>query len=75
MPLLNRRDGAVRRAPVFSSMQHATAFLSRAEQLGYHVKLDYIFPVDGRRLSEDFPGYEFNLDPPAEVYFQPQPAS
>ena len=58
MPLLSRTVAAgPRRAPAFSSMLLATAFLSQAQQLGYFVKLDYIFPADGRRIAEDFPEY------------------
>ena len=69
MPLLNRADGEVRVSPVFSSMLLATAFLSQAQQLGYFVKLDYIFPADGRRLADDFPEYEFRLDPSPRAFF------
>ena len=69
MPLLNRGDGERRTAPVFSSMQHATTFLSRAQELGHHVQLDYIFPADGSRLAADFPGHEFRLDPSPESFF------
>jgi len=69
MPLLGRPDDGGRLTPVFSSMVLATTFLSRAQQAGHFVKLDYIFPADGRRLSEDFPGHEFRLDP------SPRPSS
>jgi hypothetical protein len=75
MPLLSRTDeGEVRLAPAFSSMALATTFLSRAQELGHDVKLDYIFPADGRRLSEDFPGHEFRLDPSPEAFFGAQRA-
>ena len=69
MPLLSRVDGDRRIVPVFSSMQHATTFLSQAQELGHHVRLDYIFPADGSRLAADFPGREFRLDPSAESFF------
>ena len=74
MPLLGRPDDGGRLTPVFSSMVLATTFLSRAQQAGHFVKLDYIFPADGRRLSEDFPGHEFRLDPSPEGFFGEQPA-
>jgi hypothetical protein len=75
MPLLSRTlDGGVPLVPVFSSMLLATTFLSRAQDLGHHVKLDYIFPADGGRLSVDFPGQEFRLDPSPEAFFGLQPA-
>ncbi len=76
MPLLNQTgpDGA-RRTPAFSSMLHATTFLSQAQQLGYYVKLDYIFPADGPRLAEDFPEYEFRLDPSPQAFFGDDPAA
>jgi hypothetical protein len=70
MPLLIRNDGDRSVSPVFSSMQHATTFLARAQELGHHVKLDYIFPADGRRLIEDFPGHSFRLDPAPELFFE-----
>ena len=69
MPLLGRSEGTKRTVPVFSTMQHATTFLSKAEALGYHVQLDYIFPADGARLGEDFPEDEFRLDPSPESFF------
>jgi len=69
MPVLSRVEGGTRRAPVFSSMLLATTFLARAQQLGHFVKLDYIFPADGRRLAEDFPAHEFRLDPSPEAFF------
>jgi hypothetical protein len=70
MPLLSKTDGSgTRRAPAFSSMLLATTFLSQAQQLGYFVKLDYIFPVDGRRLGQDFPEYEVRLDPSPQAFF------
>jgi hypothetical protein len=70
MPLLSRTVAAgPRRAPAFSSMLLATAFLSQAQQLGYFVKLDYIFPADGRRIAEDFPEYEVQLDPSPQAFF------
>src|SRR6202022_2150096 len=52
MPLLSHTgpDGA-RRTAVFSSMLLATTFLSQAQQLGHYVKLDYVFPADGRPLA------------------------
>jgi hypothetical protein len=73
MPLLIRTEDAGRLTPAFSSMLLATTFLSRAQELGHHVKLDYIFPADGRRLSEDFPGHQFRLDPSPEAFFGVQP--
>jgi len=75
MPLLNRIAGSVRVAPVFTSMQLATTFLNQAQQLGYYVKLDYIFPADGRRLAEDFPDYGFRLDPSPQAFFGSDPAA
>jgi len=75
MPLLSRTDGSgVRLAPAFSSMLLATTFLARAQVIGHYVRLDYIFPVDGRRLVEDFPGHEFRLDPSPEAFFEAQRA-
>jgi len=74
MPLLSRTEDAGRLTPAFSSMLLATMFLSRAQELGHHVKLDYIFPADGRRLSEDFPGHHFRLDPSPEAFFGVPPA-
>jgi hypothetical protein len=74
MPLLIRTDAGTRLTPAFSSMLLATTFLSRAQELGHLVKLDYIFPADGRRLSEDFPGHEFRLDPSPEAFFGVRPA-
>jgi hypothetical protein len=71
MPLLVGEGALAGSAPVFSSMQHATGFLSRAQELGHQVKLDYIFPADRRRLAEDFPGYQFRLDPSPDAFFQP----
>jgi hypothetical protein len=70
MPVLSRAAaGGGRFAPVFSSMLLATTFLARAQELGHYIKLDYIFPADGRRLAEDFPGHEFRLDISPEAYF------
>src|ERR1700736_5002293 len=75
MPLLSRLDEhGTHRAPAFSSMLLATTFLSQAQQLGHFVKLDYIFPADRRRLAEDFPDYEFRLDPTPQAFFAPDPA-
>ena len=75
MPLLSQTDKAgTRRAPAFSSMLLATTFLSQAQQLGYFVKLDYIFPADGSRLGEDFPEYEVVLDPSPQAFFRDDPA-
>jgi hypothetical protein len=74
MPLLSQADAAgTRRAPVFSSMLLATTFLSQAQQLGQFVKLDYIFPADGRRLGEDFPEYQVQLDPSPQAFFGDEP--
>jgi len=71
MPLLSQTDPAgTRKAPAFSSMLLATTFLSQAQQLGYFVKLDYIFPADGRRLAEDFPEYQLQLDPSPQAFFR-----
>src|ERR1700687_2026664 len=76
MPLLRQTDQAgTRKAPAFSSMLLATTFLSQAQQLGYFVKLDYIFPADGRRLAEDFPEYRVQLDPSPQTFFREDPAS
>jgi hypothetical protein len=70
MPLLSRTDAyGVRHAPAFSSMRLATTFLSRAQELGHYVKLDYIFPADGRRVAEDFPEHMIQLDPSPEAFF------
>lgn len=69
MPLLKRERDGRPQAPVFSSMQRATAFLSEAQELGYQVKLDYIFPVEASRLPADFPDHEFQLDPSPRAYF------
>ena len=75
MPLLSEAGAAgTRRAPVFSSMLLATTFLSQAQQLGHFVKLDYIFPADGRRLGEDFPEYQVQLDPSPQAFFRDNPA-
>ena len=76
MPLLSHTESdGTRRTPVFSSMLHATTFLSQAQQLGHYVKLDYIFPADGRRLVEDFPEYKFRLDPSPQAFFGSEPAT
>ncbi|TMD24450.1 MAG: hypothetical protein E6I99_02610 [Chloroflexi bacterium] len=70
MPLLSRTGaGGARHAPAFSSMLLATTFLSRAQQLGHVVRLDYIFPADGRRVADDFPEYVIQLDPSPEAFF------
>jgi hypothetical protein len=70
MPLLSQTDaGGTRRAPAFSSMLLATSFLSQAQELGYFVKLDYIFPADGGRIAEDFPEYQVRLDPSPKAFF------
>ena len=70
MPLLSRTDaGGARHTPAFSSMLLATTFLSRAQALGHYVKLDYIFPADGRRVAADFPGHAIHLDPSPEAFF------
>jgi len=75
MPLLSHTDvSGTRRASAFSSMLLATSFLSQAQQLGYFVKLDYIFPADGRRLGEDFPEYQVQLDPSPQAFFGDDPA-
>lgn len=74
MPLLSQtKPDGTRRTAAFSSMLHATTFLSQAQQLGHFVKLDYIFPVDGRRLTEDFPDYEFRVDPSPQAFFGGEP--
>ncbi|HEX3629188.1 MAG TPA: hypothetical protein VHW91_01850 [Candidatus Dormibacteraeota bacterium] len=70
MPLLNRQQGERRLAPAFSSMLLATTFLARAQELGYFVKLDYVFPADGARLDQDFPGHDFRLDPSPDTFFE-----
>src|SRR5207253_9409639 len=70
MPLLSRTGaGGARHAPAFSSMLLATTFFSRAQQLGHVVRLDYIFPADGRRVADDFPEYVIQLDPSPEAFF------
>jgi hypothetical protein len=75
MPLLSHTGlGGTPRTAAFSSMLHATTFLSQAQQLGHYVKLDYIFPADGRRLAEDFPEYEVRLDPSPQAFFSGEPA-
>jgi hypothetical protein len=75
MPLLSQTDASgIRRAPVFSSMLLATTFLSQAQQLGYFVKLDYIFPADWGRLAADFPEYQVQLDPSPQAFFGDAPA-
>ena len=71
MPLLSQADVAgTRRAPVFSSMVLATTFLNQAQELGHFVKLDYIFPADGTRLTQDFPEYQVQLDPSPQAFFR-----
>jgi hypothetical protein len=75
MPLLSQSDASGGRlAPVFSSMLLATTFLSQAQQLGYFVKLDYIFPVDGGRVAADFTEYKVQLDPSPQAFFGDSPA-
>jgi len=75
MPLLSPTGpSGSRPTPAFSSMLLATTFLSQAQQLGYFVKLDYIFPADGRRLGEDFPEYQVQLDPSPQAFFGEPPA-
>jgi hypothetical protein len=75
MPLLSQTGpSGTRRAPVFSTMQLATTFLSQAQQLGYFVKLDYIFPAHGLRLAQDFPEYQVQLDPSPQAFFKDAPA-
>ena len=76
MPLLTQTGaGGARRTAAFSSMLLATTFLSQAQQLGHFVKLDYIFPADGRRLAQDFPEYEVRLDPSPQAFFGGEPAA
>jgi hypothetical protein len=71
MPLLSRSSaGGMPLAPAFSSMLLATTFLARAQELGHFVRLVYIFPADSGRLSADFPGLEFRLDPSPEAFFE-----
>jgi hypothetical protein len=74
MPLLNRTEGGIGTTPVFSSMLLATTFLSQAQELGHYIRLDYIFPADGRRLTDDFPQSRVQLDPSPQVFFGPDPA-
>ena len=75
MPLLSQTGpSGTRHAPVFSSMQLATTFLNQAQQLGYFVKLDYIFPANGTRLAQDFPEYQVQLDPSPQAFFKDAPA-
>jgi hypothetical protein len=73
MPLLSRNTRDGRLSPAFSSLLLATSFLAQAQQLGHYVKLDYIFPADGRRLADDFPGHEFALDLSPEAFFAGDP--
>lgn len=76
MPLLSRaQESGSHTTPAFSSMLLATTFLSQAQELGYYVKLDYIFPADGRRLAEDFPEYRIQLDPSPRAFFGGDPVS
>jgi hypothetical protein len=76
MPLLSQTGaGGARRTAAFSSMLLATTFLSQAQELGHFVKLDYIFPADRRRLTEDFPEYEVRLDPSPQAFFGGEPAA
>jgi hypothetical protein len=76
MPLLSHAGSSgARRTAAFSSMLLATTFLSQAQQLGHFVKLDYIFPADGRRLAEDFPDYDVRLDPSPQAFFGGEPAA
>jgi hypothetical protein len=76
MPLLSQTGpGGARRTPAFTSMLLATSFLGQAQQLGHVVKLDYIFPADGRRLAEEFPEYEVRLDPSPQAFFGGEPAA
>jgi hypothetical protein len=75
MPLLSRAEGGRHSTPAFSSMLLATTFLSQAQELGYFVKLDYIFPADGRRLTEDFPEYRVQLDPSPQAFFGGDPVA
>jgi hypothetical protein len=75
MPLLNRHtSNGIRIAPVFSSMLRATTFLSMGQEMGYTVKLDYIFPVDGSRFADDFPEYRAALDPNPASFFVDEPS-
>jgi hypothetical protein len=75
MPLLSQTGpSGTRHAPVFSSMQLATTFLNQAQQLGYFVKLDYIFPANGTRLAQDFPEYQVQLDPSPQAFLKDAPA-
>lgn len=70
MALFNTRDASGSpRTPVFSSMAKAVAFLSRGQDLGQPVPLEYIFPASGSRFAADFPDYAPVLDPPAEQFF------
>src|ERR1700730_13224186 len=75
MPLLSQTGpGGARRTAAFSSMLLATTFLSQAQQLGYFVKLDYIFPADGTRLPQDFPPHQTHPDPTPQAFFSDAPA-
>jgi hypothetical protein len=75
MPILSRTDGGTKTTPVFSSMLLATTFLSQAQQFGYFVQLDYIFPADSRRVALDFPDHVFRLDPSPEAFFGATPTA
>lgn len=75
MPLLSQTGpSGTLHTPVFSSMLLATTFLNQAQQLGYVVKLDYIFPADGGRLVADFPAYRVQLDPSPQAFFGDSPS-
>lgn len=65
-------DGS-RRTPVFSSMARAVLFLTRGQELGHYVPLEYIFPAAGTRFSADFPEYTAQLDPVADDFFTDGP--
>ena len=74
MALFNTRDAdGLKRTPVFSSMAKAVAFLSRGQDLGHPVPLEYIFPAAGSRFAADFPDSAPILDPPAEEFFADTP--
>src|SRR5260370_27254010 len=74
MPLLTQTGtGGARRTAAFSSMLLATTFLNQAQQLGHFVKLDFIFPANGRLQAQAFPGYGVRPDPSPPAFFR-QPA-
>jgi hypothetical protein len=58
-----------RRTPVFTSMSRVAAFLEAAQALGFHPRLDYVFPTSAERLALDLNEYTPVLDPEAADFF------